>query len=123
MGNDESHFNGSLIGRDKVTRQCPETKIFEEKGEPKRIRTAVPLLTSLSARPNRLTTHAPVVIATEMASDVLFLDQESPLFYQQCNARDVQTERTADDNSLRPYTVLHARTHTHSHTHTHVSNV
>ena len=25
MGNDESHFNVSLIVRDKVTRQCPQT--------------------------------------------------------------------------------------------------
>ena len=47
MGSDESHFNVSLIVRDKVTRQCPQTTIFEEKGEPKRIRTEVPLLTSL----------------------------------------------------------------------------
>ena len=43
----ESHFNVSLIVRDKVARQCPQTTIFEEKGEPKRIRTEVPLLTSL----------------------------------------------------------------------------
>ena len=28
--------------RDKVTRQCPQTKTFEEKGEPKRIRIEVP---------------------------------------------------------------------------------
>ena len=37
MGSDESHFNVSLIVRDKVTRQCPEaeTTIFKEKGEPK----------------------------------------------------------------------------------------
>ena len=28
MGSDESHFNVSLIARDKVTRQCPETTIF-----------------------------------------------------------------------------------------------
>ena len=55
MGSDESHFNVSLIVRDKVTRQCPETTIFEEKGEPKLIRTEVLLLTSLTARPNRLT--------------------------------------------------------------------
>jgi len=48
MGSDESHFNVSLIVRDKVTRQCPETTIFEEKGEPKRIRTEVPLLASLT---------------------------------------------------------------------------
>ena len=48
MGSDESHSNVSLIERDKVTRQCPETTIFEEKGEPKRIRTEVPLLTGLT---------------------------------------------------------------------------
>ena len=32
MGSDESHFNVSLIVRDKVTRQCPQTTAFEEKG-------------------------------------------------------------------------------------------
>ena len=48
IGSDKSHFNVSLIVRDKVTRQCPQTTIFEEKGEPKRIRTEVPLLTSLT---------------------------------------------------------------------------
>ena len=37
VGSDESHFNVSLIVRDKVTRQCPQTGTFEEKGEPKRI--------------------------------------------------------------------------------------
>ena len=53
MGSDESHFNVSLIVEDN----CPQTTFFEEKGEPKRIRTEVPLLTSLtpSRRPNRLT--------------------------------------------------------------------
>ena len=44
---DESHFNVSLIVRDKVTRQCPQTTTFEEKGEPKRYRTKVLPLTSL----------------------------------------------------------------------------
>ena len=34
MGSDESHFNVSLAVRDKVTRQCPQTTRFEEKGEP-----------------------------------------------------------------------------------------
>ena len=48
MGSDESHFNVSLIVRDKVTRQSPQTTTFEEKGEPKRIRTEVPLFTSLT---------------------------------------------------------------------------
>ena len=62
MGSNESHFNVSLnvrvsnlvftpsqplrlyqgeIVRDKVSRQCPQTTNFEEKGEPKRIRTEV----------------------------------------------------------------------------------
>ena len=48
MGSKESHFNVSLIVRDKVTRHCTQTTTFEEKGEPKRIGTEVPLLTSLS---------------------------------------------------------------------------
>ena len=47
MGSDESHFNVLLTVRDKVTRHCPRTTTFEENGEPKRIRTVVPLLTSL----------------------------------------------------------------------------
>ena len=48
VGSDESHFNVSLTVRDKVTRQCPQTTTFEEKGEPKHIRTEVHLLTSLT---------------------------------------------------------------------------
>ena len=48
MGSDESHFNVSLIVRDKVTRHRPETTVFEEKGELQRIRTKVPLLTGLT---------------------------------------------------------------------------
>ena len=46
MGSDDSHFNVSLTVRDKVTRQCPQTTTFEDKGEPKQIRTEVTLLTS-----------------------------------------------------------------------------
>ena len=48
MGSNESHFNVSLIVRDKVKRQCQQTTTFKEKGEPKQIRTEVPLLTSLT---------------------------------------------------------------------------
>ena len=48
VGSDESHFNVSLIVRDKVTGQCPQVTTVEEKGEPKRIRTEFPLLTSLT---------------------------------------------------------------------------
>ena len=43
VGSDDSHFNDSLIVRDKVTRQCPQTTTFEEKGEHKQIRSEVPL--------------------------------------------------------------------------------
>ena len=48
VGSDESRFNVSLIVRDKVTRQCPQTITFEEKGGLKQIRTEVLLLTSLT---------------------------------------------------------------------------
>ena len=37
MGSNESHFNVSLMVKDKVTRQCPQTTTFEVKGEPKQI--------------------------------------------------------------------------------------
>ena len=47
MGSDENQFNVSLIVRDKVTGQCPQTIIFEEKGEPKQYQTEVLPLTSL----------------------------------------------------------------------------
>jgi len=33
MGSDESHFNVSLIVRDKVTRQCPQTTTFVRRKE------------------------------------------------------------------------------------------
>ena len=48
MGNNEDHFNVSLVVRDKIARQCPQTRTFEEKGEPKQDRNEVPLLTSLT---------------------------------------------------------------------------
>ena len=51
MGRDESHFNVSLVVKDKVTRQYPQTTTFEEKGEPKQYRTEVLPLTSLPALP------------------------------------------------------------------------
>ena len=48
MGSDESRIHISLIVRDKVTKQCPQTTTFEDIGEQKRIRTEVPPLTSLT---------------------------------------------------------------------------
>ena len=47
-GSDESHFNVSLIVRTKVTGKGPRITTCEEKGEPKRVRTEVHLLTSLT---------------------------------------------------------------------------
>ena len=35
MSSDEIHFKVSLTVRDKVTKQCPQTTTFEERGEPK----------------------------------------------------------------------------------------
>ena len=44
-------FTFLIIVRDKITRPCPQTTTFEEKGEPKQIRTEVPLLHQLNALP------------------------------------------------------------------------
>ena len=56
MGSDESHFNVS-VGSEGQSHKTESTNhnLFEEKGEPKRHRTEVLPLTSLTARPNRLT--------------------------------------------------------------------
>ena len=43
--------------RDKLSRQCPQTTSSEEKGEPKRIRTEVPLLTILTPYRQAKPTH------------------------------------------------------------------
>ena len=49
MGSDESHFNVSLIVRDKVTETVSKNhNPFEEKGEPERNRVEALLLTSLT---------------------------------------------------------------------------
>ena len=46
VGSSESHFNVSLIVKDKVTRRCPQIQLSEQKGEPKRNRAEALLLTS-----------------------------------------------------------------------------
>ena len=46
MGSDDSHFNVNC--EEKVTRQCPQTTTFEERGKPKRNRTEALLTTSLT---------------------------------------------------------------------------
>ena len=52
MGSDESHFNVS-VGSDGQSDKTVSTNhnLFEEKGEPKKIRTEVLLLSSLYALP------------------------------------------------------------------------
>ena len=70
MGSDESHFNVSLTVRDKATRQWPQITTFEEKGEPKRIRTEVPLFTNLTPYHYAKPTHRP----KQLVSSVRFLD-------------------------------------------------
>ena len=50
-GSDESHFNVSLIVREKSHKTVSTDHTFQEKGEPKRYRTEVLPLTSLTALP------------------------------------------------------------------------
>ena len=68
MGSKESHFNVSLIVRDKATRQCPQTTTFEEKGEPKRVGTKVPLLSILTPYPKAKPAHK--IVSFAVASSV-----------------------------------------------------
>ena len=70
MGSDESHFNISLIVRDKVTRPCPQTTTFEEKGESKRYRTEALPLTSLP--PYRLMVSVDVKLHIYLAASSEF---------------------------------------------------
>ena len=73
MGSNESHFNVSLIVRDKVTRQCPQTTTFLKRKqsrsgiEPRSFRLPAYRLT---ARPNRLSRTAmrPVFLFNYLAS-------------------------------------------------------
>ena len=48
MGSDESHFNVS-VGSDGQSHMSTNYNLFEEKGEPKRYRTEVLPLTSLTS--------------------------------------------------------------------------
>ena len=58
MGSDENHFNVSLIVRDKVTRQCPQTTTFlkrkESRTEPRSL--GLPAY-RLTGRPNWLSDY------------------------------------------------------------------
>ena len=50
-----------VIVRDKVTRQCPQTTTFEERGEPKQIRTEVALPTSPTPYRSAKPAHAKIL--------------------------------------------------------------
>ena len=56
IGSNQRNFNVS-VGSDGQSHKTVSTNhnLFEEKGEPKRFRTVIHPLTSLTARPNRLT--------------------------------------------------------------------
>ena len=73
MGSDESHFNVSLIVRDRVTRQCPQTTTFKQKGEPKRIRTDAHLFTSLKPILNWANVCSPNILRTVRQTMIRFL--------------------------------------------------
>ena len=69
MSSDESHFIVSLIVRNKDTRQCPQITTFEAKGEPKWIRTEVPLLIY---QPNALPLGQTDTLISKYTENVLF---------------------------------------------------
>ena len=69
MSSDKSHFIVSFIMRDKVTRRCPQITTFEEKGEPKWIRTEVPLLIY---QPNALPLGQTDTLISKYTENVLF---------------------------------------------------
>ena len=63
----------SLIVRDKVTRQFPQTTTFEEKEGPKRYRTEVLLLTSLKPVLNWTNVCSPNILRTLRRTMIRFL--------------------------------------------------
>ena len=76
MGSDESHFNVSLVVRDKVTRPCPQTTTFLKRNEsrsgiePRSFRL---LAYRLTARPNRLSDTAHFLSFFFLFSSFLFV--------------------------------------------------
>ena len=66
MGSGKNHFNVSLIVRDKVTRQCPQTTTILKRKETKAESNRGPYAyqpNCLTTRPNQLTAHFPCSIA------------------------------------------------------------
>ena len=87
MGSDESHFNVSLIVRDKVTRPCPQTATLLKRKEsrsgiePRSFRLPAYRLT---ARPNRLSLVLLLCLSCHLLLTVHFPDicsRKSPIFF------------------------------------------
>ena len=128
MVSDESHFNVSSVVRDKVTRQCLQTTTFEEKREPKRIRTEVPLLTSLT--PYRKAKPAHNIIDLNLQLDKTHAGSQNesvaeraqitnpgdtPLSHPPSPNRSMQNSRQVQEIS-NPRPPPPTSTHTHKHT-------
>ena len=133
MCSDESHFNVSLIVRDKVTRQSPQTTTFlkSRKGELKRNRAEILLLTRLVRTRSRLYWERERERERVSLCRVsLFLcsvgvdcmtaptPPPSPTHHpsSQCSV-DCMTD------ILSPPPPTHTHTHTHTHTYTHTQQI
>ena len=75
IGSNASHFKALLIVMDKLTRRCPQTITFAEKGEPKRNRTEVLLLTSLKPVLYWTNVCSPNILRTVRQTMIRFLTE------------------------------------------------
>ena len=89
--------------RDKVTRQCPQTT-FEEKGEPKQIRTEIPPLTPAQDLRQDLTVLSVcAVVFCFLSASVLFCMQFYPLIYDRpTNFVQLLTLASSSNAALHP---------------------
>ena len=110
MGSDESHFNVLLIVRGKVIKPCPQITIFEEKGEPKRYRTEVLLLTSL---PRSLLTETAIYRVLHQTTPLHLLQMTNSVIVFRVDHDELwrQTEhetwRSTDPETWRPIDLKH----------------
>ena len=110
--------------RDKDTRQCPQTTTLEEKGEPKRIRTEVLLLTSLTpyrwAKPADTRTHksdagsvdlylmrVPSEVNPSLISRTVSVDVKHHVYFSEVQTAEVHQRQSNDYTcSVAPFPVL-----------------
>ena len=67
MGSDENNFNTSLILRDKVTRQCPQTTTFLKRRRVEEESKRGPSAYRLTARP----TEGELFISAQLSTDAV----------------------------------------------------